>query len=41
MPKYIELSAKVELNTKELLGDKHKAPEQEDKQNTNYDIHTE
>lgn len=30
MPKYIELSAKVELNTQEILGDKPKEPKQEE-----------
>lgn len=30
MPKYIELSANVELNTQEILGDKPKEPDQEE-----------
>lgn len=29
MPKYIELSANIELNTKELLGDKPKEEQEE------------
>ena len=30
MPKYVELSANVELNTQELLGNKPKEPDQEE-----------